>query len=469
MSFHAGQIVGDYTIVSVVGGGATGLVYKIEHNITKRIEAMKTLANPITSWEQAQRFMREIQLQARLSHPNIAAVHNAFWLDNQLLLVMELVSGQSLERKMAQEPVPLEAGLFYVSQVLGGLSYAHSQGVVHRDVSPANVIVTPGGVIKLTDFGLARAPGDVRVTNTGAFAGSLHYISPEQVRGTEDPDPRSDIYSVGAVLYEVTTGRKVFPIESAFALMQAQTSDTPDPPRGINPFIPQSLNDAILKALAKDPADRFQTADEFRDALAAIVIEPAQPRTLPRWQVAAYAVIGLSAAAVIGEVAYLRTGLSQPTVKAPAATAPLLITPRIVWPQTPALNTQPAAAAEQPASAAEPVPPGASAPVRRRKPEPPVGPQPQPVILGLGDSNSNPAPPPAAKGQETQAPPAAPPYNPDATGVHENVPAAVDPPPKPAPETPAETKPDAKPTKTTKPHGGFRRAMGKIFGSHPDN
>ncbi|HLJ44412.1 MAG TPA: serine/threonine-protein kinase [Bryobacteraceae bacterium] len=459
MSFHAGQVVGDYTIVSVVGGGATGLVYKIEHNITKRIEAMKTLANPITSWEQAQRFMREIQLQARLSHPNIAAVHNAFWLDNELLLVMELVSGQSLERKVAHEPVPLETGLFYVSQVLAALAYSHTQGVVHRDVSPANIIVTPGGVIKLTDFGLARAPGDVRVTNTGAFAGSLHYISPEQVRGTADPDPRSDIYSTGAVLYEIATGRKVFPLDSAFALMQAQTSETPDAPREINPCIPQSLNDAILKALAKDPADRFQTADEFREALAAVIIEPAPRATIPRWQLVAYAVIGLSAAAVVSELAYLKVGLSQPAAMQKTTAAPL-ITPHIVLPPAPPLVAPSTATQEQP----DPVAP---VPVPHRKPKPAVGPQPEPVILGLGDGSSNPpASTPATKAADT--PPPAPPYNPDATGVKENVPAAADPTPKAAPETPAETKTQAEPSKTTKPHGGFRRALGKIFGSHPD-
>jgi serine/threonine-protein kinase len=266
MSFQVGQIVGDYRIVAIAGTGGMGEVYQTEHIITRRLEAMKVLSGA-TSGEQADRFLREIQVQASLSHPNIAAVHTAFRFGNDLALVMELLDGTSLAQIMKTVRLPFSTVIGYVDVILSALEYAHDRGVIHRDVAPANIIVSKQGDIKLTDFGLAKRLTDARVSQSGAFVGSPHYMSPEQAKGDARADARSDIYSTGAVLYELVTGRRLFDSDSVFELLSAHVHQTPMPPIALEPTIPRALNDIILKALAKDPAARFQSAGEFQAAL----------------------------------------------------------------------------------------------------------------------------------------------------------------------------------------------------------
>jgi serine/threonine protein kinase len=265
MSFQVGQIVGDYRIVAIAGVGGMGEVYQTEHVITRRWEAMKVLSDR-RSGEQADRFLREIQVQASLNHPNIAAVHTAFRIGSDLALVMELLDGTSLARLLKTVRVAPATRMKYVDQVLSALEYAHDNGVIHCDVSPANIIVTRHGEIKLTDFGLAKRMSDTSVSQ-GAFAGSPHYMSPEQTKGDDYADARSDIYSTGAVLYELVTGRTMFQSDSVFELMSAQVREEPAPPIHLVPTIPRGLNDIIMKALNKDPAYRFQSAGEFQTAL----------------------------------------------------------------------------------------------------------------------------------------------------------------------------------------------------------
>lgn len=172
MSFHVGDAVGAYKITGVVACGGMGQVFEIQHTVTRRVEAMKTVLHSEPNADaQAQRFLREIQAQALLNHPNIASVYNAFWVQDELVLIMELVRGDTLQHLMERGKIPLPTALDYVGQALSALAYAHAQGVVHRDVKPANLIVTPDGVVKLTDFGLARAPQDQRLTKTGAVMG----------------------------------------------------------------------------------------------------------------------------------------------------------------------------------------------------------------------------------------------------------------------------------------------------------
>jgi len=268
MSIQIGQIVGEYQVVQELGGGGHGRVYKVEHTITQRVEAIKVLAGGIpASEDQRRRFLREIQVQAQLCHPNIAAVHNAFWLGNDLVMVMEFIEGHSLHDLLAQDSVRPQVGIGYICQVLDALSHAHSQGIVHRDVSPANIIVGRAGLVKLTDFGLAKRVMDTSITTSGSLAGSLPYMSPEQVRGVEDPDGRSDIYSCGVILYQVVTGRKPFDSDCAFTLMRAHVELDPVPPSRIDARVAPSLSGMILKAMAKDPAARFQTAGDLRVAL----------------------------------------------------------------------------------------------------------------------------------------------------------------------------------------------------------
>jgi len=267
MKFSIGETVGAYRILQELGHGGMGRVFKVEHTITRRLEAMKVLeGGRPDAPEQAARSLREIQLQASLDHANIAAVHNAFWVGENLVLVMELIEGCSLRSVLEAQRLPLTTAVNYARQALAALSHAHAHGVIHRDISPANMMIGPSGVLKLTDFGLAKELADVQVSRSGAPLGSLHYMSPEQVRGAE-ADARSDIYSFGAVLYELVTGKKPFDGESAFAIMASQVNQPPVPPIEVESSLSHPLNSAILRSLEKDPAQRFPSAEEFLQAL----------------------------------------------------------------------------------------------------------------------------------------------------------------------------------------------------------
>jgi serine/threonine-protein kinase len=268
MSFLIGQTVGDYAILEELGGGGFGRVYKVEHTLTRRAEAMKVLAvGEADSTEQSERFLREIRLQASLTHPNIATVLNAFWTDDHVVLISELLEGAPLKNLLDGGRLPCTQALDIMSQVLAALSYAQARGVIHRDVSPSNIFVTAnGGPVKLIDFGLAKAAADLHVTQGGPV-GSIHYMSPEQVQGLQTLDSRTDIYSCGAILYELATGQKLFDGESGFAIMQAHVEKTPRAPKSVDPAIPSPLEDLILRAVAKKPEERFQSADSFCQAI----------------------------------------------------------------------------------------------------------------------------------------------------------------------------------------------------------
>ncbi len=271
MNFKIGDTIGAYKIVASLGSGGMGEVFQAEHTVTRRIEAMKILtAEPASAPERDQRFLREIQLQARLNHPNIAIVHNAFWQGGSLIMIMELIEGQSLRSILERGKLPLATALDYACQALQALDYAHAHGVVHRDISPSNMIVTAGGTLKLTDFGLAKSQTDVRLTQTGAIVGSLYYTSPEQVQGHTPVDLRADIYSLGALLFEMVTGAKLFHCDKPFSLMQAHVGQTPPRPSEVCPDLPHELDDVLLRALEKDRDKRFQSAELFRCALESV-------------------------------------------------------------------------------------------------------------------------------------------------------------------------------------------------------
>mgnify|MGYP001492506172 CR=1 FL=1 len=270
MNYEIGTQIGDYQILSVLGTGGMGKVYKVRNVISDRVEAMKILLPDLANQQAlADRFLREIKVLASLNHPNIAALHTALRVENQLLMIMELVDGVTLGDELQSGHLPLKEALTYMDQALSALSYAHRQRVIHRDIKPANMMLTPQGTLKLMDFGIARAPSDSKLTMTGTTLGSLHYMSPEQVKGGP-LDARSDLYSLGVVLYEVVTGKRPFQEASEYSVMAAHLEKAPQPPIELNPSLPQPLNAMILLSLAKDPAQRFQSADAFRTALGSV-------------------------------------------------------------------------------------------------------------------------------------------------------------------------------------------------------
>jgi len=287
MSFNVGDTVGDYQIIGILGAGGMGKVYKVRNLISDRVEAMKVLLPDLAGEsELADRFIREIKLLASLDHPNIAALHTALRLNNQLLMVMEFVEGVTLDSRLQQGPLPVPEAVRSVSQVLSALSYAHQRGVIHRDLKPANMMLTPDGTVKLMDFGIAKAAADRRLTMTGTTLGSLYYMSPEQVKGSANLDARADLYSVGVSLYELVTGTRPFKGDSDYSIMVAHLEQEPLPPIQVTPSLPPALNEIILTAIQKDPAQRFQTAQAFRTALDSVPgVKPqpvaAQPRPAP--------------------------------------------------------------------------------------------------------------------------------------------------------------------------------------------
>ncbi|MBV8807206.1 MAG: serine/threonine protein kinase [Acidobacteriaceae bacterium] len=270
MGLTLGQTVGDYRVIDVIGAGGMGTVYKVQHVISDRIEAMKViLPDLIDTPELAERFVREIRVQARLSHPNIASLHNALRLDDRFLMVMEYVDGETLHARLRRGSLNPSDGIGIALQILSALEYAHSQGIVHRDIKPANIMLTRAGIVKLMDFGIARSLNERHLTRAGAAIGSVYYMSPEQVQGGE-VDARSDLYSVGIMLYEMLTGVRPISGDSSWAVMNAHISYTPGPPSAINANIPPLLSAAILRVLEKKPADRFQSASEFAGAVRTI-------------------------------------------------------------------------------------------------------------------------------------------------------------------------------------------------------
>ena len=268
MGFEVGQRVADYEIVSLLGVGGMSRVYGVRNVISHRAEAMKVLLADLNAEpDLAARFAGEIRTLAALDHPNIAQLHTALQVGNELVMMMEFVDGFTLQQLARKAPLPLEEVVDYMHQVLAALSFAHNRGVVHRDVKPANIMVTPKGIAKLTDFGVAKSKVQDELTRPGTTVGSLYYMSPEQALGGCTIDGRCDIYSLGITMYEMLAGRRPFEDESAYVILHSQLTVVPRPPIEVNPLLSKPMSDLILKALEKDPAKRFQSAAAFSDAL----------------------------------------------------------------------------------------------------------------------------------------------------------------------------------------------------------
>ncbi|MBL0158449.1 MAG: protein kinase [Bryobacterales bacterium] len=288
MNYEIGSRIGDYEILQILGAGGMGKVFKVRNVISDRVEAMKVLLpNLDGNTELADRFIREIKVQASLNHPNIANLHTALSLDNQLIMLMEYVEGQTLDIVVKDGPLPLAQMTGYAMQALEALSYAHGKGVVHRDLKPSNMMVTAQGQLKLLDFGIAKLTTETALTKTGLTVGSIYYMSPEQIQGAATLDSRADLYSFGICLYELFTARRPFEGDSEYSIMSAHLQQVPVPPIERDPRLPSALNDVILMAIEKDPAKRFQSAGAMLGALRAISggmqapVAPPQPARAP--------------------------------------------------------------------------------------------------------------------------------------------------------------------------------------------
>lgn len=263
-----GSLVGSYKITDKIGEGGMGAVFRGIDVMLEREVAIKMLRPELSQQPNiVERFRTEAVTLARLNHPNIATLYSFVRQGNDFFMVMEFVRGDTLDgviRKSGAMPCDRAIPLF--CQALEGIDHAHKMGIIHRDIKPANMMMTEGGTLKVMDFGIARVLGTARMTKQGNIVGTIEYMSPEQVRGLET-DARSDIYSLGILLYEMLTGRVPFSSDSEFDLMKMQIDDAPQPPRVFSAHIPHAVEQAIMRALAKRPEARFQTAAEFRNAL----------------------------------------------------------------------------------------------------------------------------------------------------------------------------------------------------------
>ena len=275
--------LGAYEVVGIIGSGGMGVVLKAFDRALNRYVAIKVLAPHLGSSGAARRrFSREAQAAAAVVHDNVIEIHGVADTAGLPYLVMPYVRGPSLQRRLDDEgPLAVAEILRIGMQAAAGLAAAHGQGLVHRDVKPANILLAEGVErVKLTDFGLARAADDASLTKTGIIAGTPQYMSPEQARG-ESVDGRSDLFSLGSVLYALCTGRAPFRAETSYGVLRRITDDEPRPIREINPEIPQWLCRIVARLMAKRPEDRFGSAREVAELLKECLAHVQQPTAVP--------------------------------------------------------------------------------------------------------------------------------------------------------------------------------------------
>ncbi len=283
MATLVGQTVSHYKVLEKLGAGGMGVVYKAEDTRLKRTVALKFLPPEFTHDQGArERFFHEAQAASALEHTNICSVHELGEHDGRTFLVMGFYEGETLKQKIERGAMSIAEVLGIAMQTARGLSRAHEAGIVHRDIKPANLIVTTRGEVKILDFGLAKLAGRTMLTRSGSTLGTAAYMSPEQARG-ESVDHRTDIWSMGVVLYEMIAGRRPFTSDYEQALIYQIINTRPEPLSKVRPETPTGLAQIVGRAMAKQPVERYQTMSEFTDDLATVTGNPQPLRNhLPR-------------------------------------------------------------------------------------------------------------------------------------------------------------------------------------------
>lgn len=272
-----GKILGNrYEIIEKVGNGGMATVYKATDLVLKRYVAVKVLRDEFTTDEEfIKRFETEAQSAAKLVHPNIVSIFDVGIDDGIYYIVMELIQGKTLKEIILEErgPLPWKWSVNVAIQIASALEMAHKNNIIHRDIKPHNIIITEDGIAKVTDFGIAKAVSNSTITAFGKTIGSVHYFSPEHARGGYT-DAKSDLYSLGVVMYEMVTGRVPFDADTPVSVALKHMQEEPVPPIEVNTHIPEAINKIILKALKKDPMLRYQTATELLQDLKTALKNP---------------------------------------------------------------------------------------------------------------------------------------------------------------------------------------------------
>jgi eukaryotic-like serine/threonine-protein kinase len=426
-------MVGHYEFRELLGEGGIGQVHAGFDTILEREVAIKSLRPELLNDKNfVDRFRAEATSLARLNHPNITTLYALLPEGRNLYMIMELVRGDTLDTllKKRNGPFTIRESLAIVAQAADGLAYAHSMGIIHRDIKPANLMITESGLLKIMDFGIARVRGSQRLTRDGSMVGTLAYMAPEQLRG-EPGDERSDLYSLAIVLYEMLSGSTPFEAESDYDLMQAHIHAKPQRLVSRVPGLDARVDQALLRALAKTPAQRFATAREFCDALGAtalridaskIVYEGTRVLSRPPDMAGAFAASGsftrMSAAVDRFSPSWVPAQLRVPATVGvlTLAAAGVLVMGALALMPSPVAETQTKPAQVPAAKPGDPaLSPPVAAPTARPAPTPvvattppagtPGAPSPSPA--GAGAPSPTPAP-----GESADAPPPAPPPDP---------------------------------------------------------